>query len=215
MHRLWHRLSEDVSGRSDWIHPLPHQSDAQVHPRLRWSVCVGEEPQWAQPIRILCSTSGCFQEIPRRWRMCVFWGFLCCSGRQSYSCSEKLLMLMQLWLIRRVRNKLFFCLLLLNDELNHVPVSFIPSLFRHLKDAALNATCWASSCRPSRKDSAFPRSSWIRVTAWQHTGNWERGRCVLQSVSVGRRFVWQRLPIVKQEVGILCEYLRGHFFIFQ
>ena len=52
------------------------------------------------------------------------------------------------------------------------------ALLRLLKVTASTATCWGSSCRPSRKDWAFPKSSWTRRTAWQHTGNSERGRCV-------------------------------------
>lgn len=40
---LRHRLSEDVSRRTDRIYPLAHKPDAQVRARLRWSISVGEK----------------------------------------------------------------------------------------------------------------------------------------------------------------------------
>lgn len=51
-------------------------------------------------------------------------------------------------------------------------------LFRRLKDMESIATCWALSCRPSRKDTVFLKFSWTQPTVWQHIGSSEQGRCV-------------------------------------
>lgn len=117
---------------------------------------------------------------------------LSCSERQSCNCSEKLLMLMQIWLTRWTTSRLCsFCRPVSADRF----LSYVcfPAVFRHWKDMALTATCWASSCRPSRKDWAFPKSSWTQLTAWQHTGNSERDRCVslcVKFIFVSLKVVW-------------------------
>lgn len=64
-----------------------------------------------------------------------------------------------------------FCVLLKADQ----PMFL---LFRHLKGMESIATCWAWSCRPSRKDTVFLKFSWTQPTVWPHTGSSEQGRCV-------------------------------------
>lgn len=166
---LWHRLSEDVSRRTDRIYPLAHKPDAQVRPCLRWSLSIGEKRVFAAALMRI-----------RFYSVCVSLLCMCCSGKQSCSCSERLSMLIQLWLIRWLTLNSQVCNLFVTDQL--ILLCFFLPMLRHSKDTASNATCWASSCRPSRMDWAFPKSSWIQLTAWQHTGNSGQGRCVFLCV---------------------------------
>lgn len=165
---LRHGLSEDVSGRTDWIRTLAHKSDAQVHSGLWWSNIVGERLQ-----QMLDSVElAIFSWVEREQNLVCF--IIIFSQREAKvqlfrdavdAYSELITQ------VNKGRPPKSFCVLLKAYQ----PVFL---LFRHWKDMESIATCWALSCRPSRKDTVFLKFSWTQRMVWQHTGSSEQDRCV-------------------------------------
>lgn len=170
---LRHRLTEDVQRRTDRVHPLAHKPGAQVHPGLRRSDRSGEErfavtrPCLSDSLALTLHVSPQREAKLELLREAVdAYSELTAQVNASRSCFPQLLA----WSGVSV-----------GDVFLLVPL-------RLWEDTASTATCWGSSCRPSRKDSAFPKSSWTRLTAWPRTGSCGQDRSVLTQLDDACRF---------------------------
>lgn len=165
--RLRYRLTEDVSRRKNRVHPLADQSGIKVYHGFRWSKNIGEKQFffgsslsfWCDSIdlnRYIFSTERSKAGAAQRSCQCLRWADY--TGKRIY-----MVLFFQLDILASVlKDDDLFCLMLL----------------RLLRGMALTATCWGSSCRPLRKDSAFPKSSWTPPMAWRRTGSCGQDRSV-------------------------------------
>lgn len=206
---LRHGLSEDVSRGTHRICPLTHKSYPKVCSCLWWSIGFGEKLAKAgfSLTRFVIFRGFSCAETP----FVLFFFF---SGKWSSSCSEKLLMRIQLWRHRWKMCRFSKCSLLLTAD--HLICLRFYAPIRHLKDTASTATCWASRCRPLRKDAVSPKSSWTQATVWQHTGNSEQGRCVfyrrvLQYEAQQDDLLWVQCSISSVEIQSCLLFSPSYF----